>query len=311
MTTLRYRGPFWTPVTPETGSLFHAETHSLHSHFSLVREAVWKFGDAKDKDVTVKALDEADHAAIHKGEAVNESLEKVEDLLRSSTSSPTTDDIKAKAAERALSRMAPFHRGKNSVGDAVIFETYAEAMRREDRADVEFAFVTHNKTDFSADNGDHRQPHADLLPYFDGVRSKYWVSLADLLNDFDIDLLANYDLQLYGALQSRTLSEIQEVEELLFKQVWYNRHWNSRINIERGKVKVVTKEQWDAVKPRSRNKVIIDSVWQLAQEAARKTEAEVGIDNLGPWDTFEWGMINGKLSAIRWVLGDDWDMLDT
>ena len=27
MTTLRYRGPFWAPITPETGSLFHAETH--------------------------------------------------------------------------------------------------------------------------------------------------------------------------------------------------------------------------------------------------------------------------------------------
>ncbi|WJI74826.1 MULTISPECIES: hypothetical protein [unclassified Mesorhizobium] len=28
MTTLRYRGPFWTPITPETGSLFHAETQA-------------------------------------------------------------------------------------------------------------------------------------------------------------------------------------------------------------------------------------------------------------------------------------------
>ncbi len=39
--------------------------------------------------------------------------------------------------------------------------------------------------------------------------------------------------------------------------------------------------------------------------------AAVGKDNLGPYTDFEWGMINGKLSALRWVLGDEWDMLDT
>ena len=55
----------------------------------------------------------------------------------------------------------------------------------------------------------------------------------------------------------------------------------------------------------------MDEIWEGALAAARKTEVELGRDRLGPWDDFERGMINGKLSALRWVLGDDWDMLDT
>ncbi|AYE26607.1 hypothetical protein AQ870_27535 [Burkholderia pseudomallei] len=48
-----------------------------------------------------------------------------------------------------------------------------------------------------------------------------------------------------------------------------------------------------------------------ALEAAKRTEDEVGVDNLGPWLDFERGMLNGKLSALCWILGDEWDMLDT
>ena len=34
--------------------------------------------------------------------------------------------------------------------------------------------------------------------------------------------------------------------------------------------------------------------------------------NIGKYmDDWEWGFVNGKLSALRWVLGEDWDMLDT
>ncbi|WP_425993127.1 hypothetical protein [Brevundimonas sp. TWP2-3-2] len=50
--------------------------------------------------------------------------------------------------------------------------------------------------------------------------------------------------------------------------------------------------------------------WEGALAAAKKIETRRAND-LGPWTDFEWGMINGKLSALRWMLGDHWDMLDT
>lgn len=47
------------------------------------------------------------------------------------------------------------------------------------------------------------------------------------------------------------------------------------------------------------------------QAAMRKVEERYGADNVGPWDDWGWGFIHGKLSALRWVLGEDWDFLDT
>lgn len=284
---------------------------SLQSHFSLVRDAVRRFGDEKYIDTTIDALNEVDHSAVYKGEAVTQSMVRIERLLAAAEAIPATPAIKSRAADRALDGIAPYHRQRNSIGDAIIIETYADQMGRKDCAADEFAFITHNKADFSQEGGDHRQPHSDLVSLFDGKRSTFWTSLADLFNDLDEDLLANYDLELYGATQVRGFSEIVEAEHLLYKQVSYNRHQNLGVSIERGRIIVASAEEWMAAKPKQRRRMITEATWRVAQEAARRTEAEVGIENLGPWDDFEWGMLNGKLSALRWVLGDEWDMLDT
>jgi hypothetical protein len=61
----------------------------------------------------------------------------------------------------------------------------------------------------------------------------------------------------------------------------------------------------------ARDKVITDDILAGAQKAARRLEKKYGKNNLGPYSKFEWGMINGKLSALRWVFGEEWDELYT
>lgn len=132
----------------------------------------------------------------------------------------------------------------------------------------------------------------------------------DCLRDLAPDLVEERDFEHSWTMDPRRLSEIVEAEHLLFRQVWYNRHWNLRNKIERGDIRIITGEEFaklDGYRP----DVITDGTWTGALAAAKRTEDEVGLENLGPWDDFEWGMLNGKLSALRWVLGDEWDMLDT
>jgi hypothetical protein len=52
-------------------------------------------------------------------------------------------------------------------------------------------------------------------------------------------------------------------------------------------------------------------IWEGALRSGKKMEEKYGKNNLGPWTDFEWGMLNGKLSAIRWSMGLDWDDLST
>jgi hypothetical protein len=121
-------------------------------------------------------------------------------------------------------------------------------------------------------------------------------------------LLEDEDAESNFSQDPRRLSEILRMEHLLFRQVWYNRHWNLRTEIDQGTHYVVPEAEYSR-DPTGTIKLSIRL--ERCSCGSKKTEDEVGVENLGPWDDFEWGMLNGKLSALRWVLGDEWDMLDT
>jgi hypothetical protein len=281
---------------------------SLSSTMKRVKEVVDRFGAGKAKPLVLEQLNEIDHRAATLGEAVNDSIARVEVLLAEGKKLKTTNAIKLRAAERAIGKLAPFHRQRNGINDAMLVELYAEAATKEKDEQVRFAFVTHNTNDFSEPGADHRNPHPDIAANF-SPRSIYSINLGETLNSVAPDLLEEFKFELEWIEEPRRLSEILEHIDELIDKVWYNRHWNRRIAIEEGRTQIVEKETFP-VKDHSTRPIQRD-IWEGALKAAKKVERKYGIKNLGPWDDFEWGMINGKLSALRWVLGDEWDMLDT
>jgi hypothetical protein len=288
-----------------------ASARSLKSHVAQVKDAVNRVdGNARRKKVLLAQLDDLNHRAPIVGGAAETTLTRIDKLFAAATVTEASDAAMRKAAERALQKRAPCHHdNKNSVADALVLEVYLEAVQAGTRGE-RFAFVSHNRSDFSLPNGNQKLPHPDIAAGFSRIKSLYFINLGECLRRIEPSLVTDLMWEQAWDPEPRGLSELLAAHDLLWRQVWYNRHKNREWSIAKGKIKVVPREVWEQGK-RNNQEQIIDAVWAQALKAAKRTERELGKDNIGPWTDFEWGMINGKLSAIRWMLGDEWDMLDT
>lgn len=292
------------------GRIAKDSAKSLSTHFRLVKDAIGKVGGDKQKTHSILTyLNDVDHKLPLIGGSAAGILDRIEKLLVSTKHIDATEAIKIRSAERAITKKAPFHNGKNSMADAMIIETYADCVFSEAAPRVRFAFVTLNKTDFS-DPQNFKLPHQDVRTLFTKIKSQYFVNLAEALRRVDPSFVSETMLEYSWNDDPRGLAEILKAEDLLFHQVWYNRHWNRRTMIDRGKIRIVENET-QKQRQSKREMTIQRSIWEGALKSARRVEKTYGKENLGPWTDFEWGMVNGKLSALRWVLGDEWDMLDT
>lgn len=120
-------------------------------------------------------------------------------------------------------------------------------------------------------------------------RIRYWERhVLSRLTQGRSDLLERFLLS-----RGRSQNEIIEAEQEFFDRVWFERHMVFRTKYEAGE-KEGTPE----------------SVYKMALDAAERVKRERPDLRLCK-DDFEWGMWNGKLSALRWVLGEEWDFLDT
>jgi predicted nucleic acid-binding protein len=295
-----------------------ASAKSLASHFAQVRDAIRKVeGDKRQKDRVLDFLADVDHRIPLIGGAAQATLDRIEEIFGQTTVIEPTMQAKVKAADRGVARKSPcHHENKNSTADAILIETYFEYVRSHAGVGERFAFVTHNKSDFSLANGNQKLPHADIAAGFSKIKSMYFINLADCLRRINPTRVSHMMWELEWDQQPRGLTEILHWMDRLTTMVWHNRHMNWVWRIERGKEKIVSQEEWEAgykKNPRYNSKHTPTDVWKGALRAARAARRQLGpgVDGYGPYTDFEWGMINGKLSALRWMLGDEWDMLDT
>jgi PIN domain len=285
-----------------------AGRQSVSDALKRVKDLVHSFGDGKKKVMVIEQLNDVDHRLPALGESVTQSVQRIEKLFKTAPVIETSEAVKLHAVQRAIDERAPFHRQKNSINDAILIETYATQVAEKTKGE-RFAFVTHNWNDFSATSVNNKLPHPDIAAYFSKTSSLYFTTLGETLRRVEPGLLRHIRIEQKWTEEPRRLKEILDAMDILTNQVWYNRHHNLRYDIERGKVKIVEKETFP-VKDHSKRPIQRD-IWEGALKSAATLEKKYGLENLGPWHDFEWGMINGKLSALRWVLGEDWDELYT
>ena len=95
--------------------------------------------------------------------------------------------------------------------------------------------------------------------------------------------------------EPRRFGDILAAEQEMFDRVWYHRSLQHEFGLEAaGDLKGLQDLQ------------VVAGPGQSRVEAAYPEPGR-----LGPYSDFDLGMLNGKLSALRWVLGSEWDFLDT
>lgn len=141
-------------------------------------------------------------------------------------------------------------------------------------------------------------PAKDYLEKYERSRTppfriKYWERpQLEQLAARKRSLLMEYNLL---PIKTRPVDAILKAEEEFTEVIWYDRKLVLQQKLAQG---------LDSITPEIKKGMLA---------AMRRAEAKYGKKKLRQYykDDFGWGMLSGKLSALRWVLGEDWDMLDT
>jgi len=171
-----------------------AQTYHTYSKHSKILARIFK---VKNEEYS-KVLTEIDKLIKDIPEEIETNLTLIDTLFAHDGTMNLTvsDDIKFQVVQRGLYKVAPFHRSKNSVADAVIAEEFKMATQTLFKSGASWAaFVTDNKSDFS-DPNNPTAPHPDLNDCFGyDQRISYSINIAEVLNSIKKDSLPNEIVQ--------------------------------------------------------------------------------------------------------------------
>ncbi len=272
-------------------------TTGVAQRFKLVKQDLHDYGGANIEHVA-KMIDDLARDVPLIGAMTTRNFDEVLELLRNGLRVEPTDAEYRAVVDRGVGKRAPLHRSRNGVADALLVEIYATAVRESDLTCNPYAFITSNSDDFSAQGEDKRNPHLDIATIFTSEGSTYALGV-DGLNDV---LLTHFGAEIEELFvetdfveEPRRLWEITDAEKALFDRLWYHRSLQHEYRL---------REAGDEAE--------LDRLQAIAGPARQRIEETyTRPGELGPYTEFELGVLNGKLSALRWVLGSEWGFLDT
>ncbi|TPV47781.1 hypothetical protein FJ661_20165 [Pseudarthrobacter phenanthrenivorans] len=271
-----------------------AMTARVTDRFRLIRADIGSTYNNDDLEHALKALDGLAHHIPLIGAMTTRNFDDVLKLLEGGVRLEPSSREHSRVVQRGLDKRAPFHRSRNSVADALLIELYISAAEEPDLATDPHAFITSNSNDFSMENGDKRKPHPDLEAVFvadstyalgfDGLASTLQHYVGEELNE----LLAESDF----VENPRLLTDIQRWEQELRERLWYEATLDHAESLELA-------QDDDG----------LAELMKVAGPAMKRIEQQYP-GMLGPYSDYDLGLLYGKLSALRWVLGAEWDFLD-
>lgn len=249
-------------------------------------------------------LEDLSEQMKREGEAAAREIGEVEQFFKSVPLLQTTDDARIRASRRAERKLAPFHNTRNSMADALILEVFREAMEADPDPDNLFVFVTSNHTDFSQPEGDRRTHHTDLTEFFPAPRARYATDLSSILAPFGQDLVDRYTPAEFD--EPRRKTEVMDMIDRLEDIHRYHEIRAREALVEAGRLVVVEDD------PRGRrNRLPVGQIRRSAVERHRRQlatlEAKLDDDDKRELDEYERGELAGRMAALEWLLGEEWD----